>query len=170
MSIEPGFHVCFHLLTYWNCSNSISDIGLVLIRSFTCFFIQCYRSFLWHVITSFVDCFVSICVLTHFRPFSPNESSEFTAETLSVFKFFVFEISLDTSRTIKYRYTKEQLAIIFTFQQFVDFLKEGPGQMFPMPSSFIWPCWDSLVTFCSLIIYVNFYKVFFGGRNVCAHS
>ena len=57
---------------------------------------------MWHVITSFVDCFASISILTHFRSFSPDESSKFTVETLAVFKFFMFEISLDISRTIKY--------------------------------------------------------------------
>ena len=37
-------------------------------------------------------------------------------------------------------------------------------------SSLIRPLWDSLVTFCSLITYVKFYEVSFGGRNVCAHA
>ena len=42
--------------------------------------------------------------------------------------------------------------------------------MSPMFSFLIRPCWDSLVTFCSLITYVKFDEVSFGDQNVCAHS
>ena len=49
-------------------------------------------------------------------------------------------------------------------------LKRAPGQMSAMPFFLIWPCWDNQFTFCSLIPYVKFYKVSFGGQNVQAPS
>ena len=42
--------------------------------------------------------------------------------------------------------------------------------MFPVLSSLIQPCWDTQDIFCSDIAYDKFYKISFGGRNVCAHS